>query len=77
MNIYVQIAILIISLIVSYATRPKPPKPKPPALEDFDFPQFEEGTPQIVVFGDVWLKDWMVLTVGNYRTTAIKADGKK
>ncbi len=51
--------------------------PKPASLEDFDLPQVEEGTPHAVVFGDVWLDGWQVLWFGNYRTTKIKAKGKK
>lgn len=67
-----QIAVMVVSMIVSYAAQPKPKTPKAAALEDFDFPQSTEGTPQIWVFGDVWLDDWMVLGVGNFRTTAIR-----
>lgn len=54
----------------------KPQKTKPAALEDFDFPQAEEGTPQAVYFGDCWTDGWMVLWFGNMRTTKIKK-GKK
>lgn len=54
----------------------KPQKVKPAALEDFDFPQVGEGTPQAVFFGDCWTEGWMVLWWGNMRTTKIKK-GKK
>lgn len=68
-------------LVASYAIQamlmPKAEKPKPAALEDFDFPQVDEGTPQSVVFGDVWIKDWYVLWYGNLRTSPISSDGKK
>lgn len=67
-----QIAILIIGLLLSAATRPKVKPPKPAAFEEFEFPQFEEGTPKIEVFGDVWLEDWMVIGKGNFRTKAIR-----
>lgn len=70
-------AILIVSAVYAYTNRPKTPKQKPVAFEDIDFPQFEEGTPQIVFFGDCWTPDWMVLTVGNYRTRAIRTKGGK
>jgi hypothetical protein len=50
---------------------------KPAALADFNFPQSDEGKPQPVVFGDVWIEDWFVLWYGNYRTGKIKAGGKK
>ncbi|VFR34589.1 Phage protein [plant metagenome] len=74
---WVQIAILVVSLIVSYATRPRPTTPKASAFGADDFPQAEEGTAQCVIFGDVWVEDWMVLGVGNFRTQAIKSKGGK
>jgi len=77
MNIWVQLAIWVVSYFIAAATQPKPPKPKPALLEDFQFPQCDDGTPQAVIFGDVWTQDWMVLGVGNYRTQAIKQKGGK
>lgn len=58
---------------------PKQKGPEPVAFKDIDFPQVESGTPQCVVFGDVWIQDWAVLSVGNYRTESfkIKGGGKK
>ena len=69
---WVQLAIFVVSLIVSYATRPKPQTPRAAAFEDFEFPQADEGTPQVFVFGDVWIEDWMVVGVGNFRTEPIR-----
>jgi hypothetical protein len=69
--------ILVASYVISAALAPKPQKPKPAAFDDIEFPQFEEGTPQEVIFGDVWTESWMVLGVGNYRTEAIRAKGGK
>lgn len=77
MNIWVQIAIIVVSAVVSYVNRPKPVRAPRPAFDEFDFPQYEDGTPQAVVFGDVWTDSWMVLGVGNYRTSPIKTDGGK
>ena len=68
---WVQIALFVASLVISYMLQPKPQKSKPAAFEDFDFPTVDDGTPQIVVFGDVWLTDWTVIGVGNYRNQAI------
>lgn len=68
---------MVVSYVVSAALAPKPPRPKPAAFEDFDFPQAEEGTPQQVFFGDCWTPDWMVLSVGNYRTVKIPGKEKK
>jgi hypothetical protein len=65
----------LISYAISAALAPRPEVPEPAALKDFDFPQFEEGTPQAVIFGDCWSADWMVLGVGNFRTEEIKSDG--
>jgi|GEM_PF-2925662 len=73
---WVQIALFVASLIISYALQPKPQRQKPAAFEDFDFPTVDDGTPQIVVFGDVWLTDWTVIGVGNYRNETIVAKQK-
>lgn len=73
---WIQIALIVVSLIASRGMASKPAQPKPPALGDIDFPQIDEGTPQVVVFGDCWVDSWMVLGVGNYRTAAVKAKGK-
>lgn len=72
-NLFLLIASYAISAIFTQKQQP----PKPALLEDFEFPQFEEGTPQPVIFGDVWTEDWMVLGYGNYRTKEIKSGGKK
>lgn len=73
-----QIIILVASYLISAAMAPKQRPPEPAAFEDFDFPQAEEGTPQMICFGDVWLEDWMVIGLGNFRTEAIRKDaGKK
>lgn len=50
----------------------KPQTRKPTALEDFEFPQVDEGTPQAVFFGDCWTDGWFVLWYGNYRTKKVK-----
>lgn len=77
MNIYVAIAMMIVSAIISVAMAPKQQTPAPTAFGDIDFPQADEGTPQSVVFGDCWTGDWMVLAVGNYRVEEIRAGGGK
>lgn len=77
MSIWVQLAIWVVSYFIAVASQPKPAKPKPALQEDFQFPQYDDGTPQAVIFGDVWTQDWMVLGVGNYRTQAIKQKGGK
>jgi len=70
----------LIAMVASYAIQSltiKSQVQKPAALEDFDVPQIDEGTPQAVVFGDVWLEGWQVLWFGNYRTTKVKSKGDK
>lgn len=69
----------LVSLVASYvlsAVTMKTPNQKPAVLEDFDIPQFQEGTPHAIVFGDVWLEGWQILWYGNFRTTKIKSGGK-
>jgi hypothetical protein len=66
------IILMVVSYAISYASRPKPKHAKPASMSEFEFPQIDESTPQSVVFGDVWVKDWFVLGVGNLRTTAIR-----
>lgn len=68
-----QLIYFVVMLVLSYALQPKPPRPKAAAFEEFDFPTAEDGTPQIVVFGDVWLTDWTVIGVGNYRNFTIQS----
>lgn len=72
------LAFMIASYAIQTLLTPKPDVPKKATLEDFDFPQMEEGTPQSVVFGDVWIEDFYVLWYGNMRTSPIKTkSGKK
>lgn len=50
---------------------------QPAGMEEFDFPQEEEGTPQAVFFGDCWTKGYQTIWHGNIRTIKIKSGGKK
>jgi hypothetical protein len=70
------LALLVVSTAIQ-AILVKSQPVKPASLEDFDFPQFEEGTPQAVFFGDCWTEGWMILWYGNLRTEKIKAEGGK
>lgn len=69
--------VLMVASYVITAITMKTQNAKPTSLEDFDFPQVDEGTPHAVVFGDVWLDGWMVLWYGDFRTSKIKSAGKK
>lgn len=67
-----QLVMLVVSALISYAMRPKPPKAKPATLEELEVPTPDEGTPQCVIFGDCWVQDWCVLGLGNFRTSPVK-----
>jgi hypothetical protein len=80
-SIIIQLVIALVLMAASYAitammTRKQAAK-KPSAMEEFDFPQLDEGTAQAVVFGDVWTEDWMVLWYGDYKIAPIRSKGKK
>lgn len=75
---WVYIAMLVLSLAVSYAMRPKTEHAKPLALEDFQVPVAEEGRDVCVIFGTVWIADPSVIDYGNLRSEPpIKAPGGK
>jgi len=74
MQFAIAIAFLVISQ-VAMALLTKKPKNNI-TFKDFDFPVPDEGTPQTVIFGDVWLGEWQVLWVGNYFTETIRQKQK-
>ena len=76
-NIVVQIGIMIVSALLSYALAPKPKPPKPASITDFDIPTAEEGREIPVVFGTVWITGPNVLWYGDLRSEPIKKKGGK
>lgn len=72
-----QIIALMASYAVAYLNRPKMRSPKAAAFEDLELPLAAVGTPQYVIFGDVWINDMAVLTCGAFRTQTIKTRGGK
>lgn len=66
----------VVMLVLSYALQPKPPKPKPPSLQDLDIPTAEVGRPLPVVFGTVRVTGPNVLWYGDLSTQTIKSGGK-
>lgn len=74
---WIQIAILIVSLVVSYALAPKQTIPPPAALVDFSVPTAEEGRPIPVVLGEEIITGSNVLHYGDLRSTPIKSKGGK
>lgn len=71
------IFVLIATIVLGIALAPSPAVPKAATLEDFDFPKADEGSPQIVIFGDVWINGWTVLEYGNLRADPIYGEGGK
>ena len=77
MSIVFALILLVASYAITALTATKPRDATPATQFDFGVPQSAEGTPQMVVFGDVWSDEAMVLWMGDYRTEAIRAKGKK
>lgn len=71
---WVQIAILVVSALISYATRPKPQKVQPGKVET---PVVEEGKPIRKVYGTVWIDDPQVLGFKRIGTDRIQSKGGK
>ena len=74
---WIQLAVMVVSMILSYALRPKPQAPAAATLKDVQIPTIQIGTAMPVVFGDVWVDNWMVLWYGDLSTQPIKSGGKK
>ena len=77
MTFVFQLLLLVVSYFVSAALAPKPPKPKPAALEDFDIPVAEQGRPIPVVFGTVLLRGPNVVWAGDLKVDPIRKKGGK
>lgn len=58
--------------LISIALAPKPPKPKPAALEDFDAPTVDENRPVPVVFGTVRMTGPTLEWYGDLAVKAIR-----
>lgn len=71
---WVQIAILVISALISYATRPKPSKPEP---QEVTAPTVKEGKKLRKAYGTIWANDAQVLAFKKMGTDAIKSKGGK
>jgi hypothetical protein len=74
MNLWIYIAIQIISYLIQGALAPKQKAPEPAKVQ---VPTAVDGKPIIVIFGDTWVDDANVLWFGDERTTAIKSKSKK
>lgn len=71
---WVQVAILVVSMVLSYATRPKP-RNVTPSPGSVDTPVVEEGTSVRKVYGTVWVDDPQVLGFKRIGTDRIQKSG--
>lgn len=73
---YYYIAVLIISIILSYALRPRVQQPAAASLSDVAIPQIEIGRPVAVVFGEVWIDDSNIIWYGDLTNQPIYPPSK-
>lgn len=71
------LAVLVVAAVVSIALAPKPPRPKPAALDEIDAPTAEEGRSIGVVFGEVTVRSPNVVWYGDLGSTPIRKKGGK
>jgi len=74
---WLQLIVLVVSVLIQYLTAPKPPVPKPASLSDFTEPVCDDGTPVAWDFGDVWRSGQFVIWWGDLNVQPIKSSGKK
>lgn len=73
---WVQVALFVASLVISYALTPKPKNQEPRAagLSEFDVPVATEAEPIPVLFGTRWISRPNVVWYGDLRVTPITKD---
>jgi hypothetical protein len=74
LTLVVQIAILVISALLSYALAPKP---KPPEKVEAKAPVVDDGKGIVRLYGLCWFDDSMVLAFKQMGTKKIRAKGGK
>lgn len=74
---WVQLAILVVAAILSYALTPKPQTPPPDTLSDVSVPTIEIGKPVSVAFGEVWIDDSNILWYGDLSSVGFSPPGGK
>lgn len=74
---WVQLIILVVAAILSYALTPKPQTQPPDTLSDVSVPTIELGKPVSVAFGEVWVDDSNVLWFGDLSSYPIMSSGGK
>jgi len=73
---WVQVALWLVSMAITYALTPKPKDAKPAALSDFDVPTASADRSIPIVFGRAYLRDPNVVWYGNLIIDEIKSKGK-
>lgn len=71
------IALFVVSLVVAYATMPKPQSQKPAGLGDLQVPTAEEGREIPVLFGTRDINAPNVVWYGDINAVPIKKKGGK
>lgn len=69
--------VAIVAAVLAYTMTPKPPKVKPPSLEDFSFPTAEAGRPVPAVFGEVTVTGPNLVWYGDYEVQTETEDRVK
>lgn len=75
-SLLIGLALMVASMLIT-SLMVKGQHQRPAALEDFEFPQADEGTPESRLFGQAWNPGWQVLWFGLFQTKKIKSGGKK
>lgn len=68
---------LVISVVISMFTAPKPVTPKPATLDSFDMPTAEPGRNLPIIFGEVLMEDPNVVWYGDLGYRKIKSKSGK
>lgn len=66
------ILLLVVSMAIQYATRPKPQNAKPAGIKDFKVPTAEDGRPIQVLVGTKWIDSPNWVWYGDLRVTPIR-----
>jgi hypothetical protein len=74
---WVQLVIMVVAAVVSYALTPKPKQPGADTLDEVQIPTVEIGKPVSVAFGEVWVDDANILWYGDLSNTPIYATSGK
>ena len=72
--VVIQLIIMAVSALISYAMRPKVEQVKP---QEGSIPTTEEGKAVVRIYGDNWIDDSVVLAWKQLGTEPIKSGGKK